>query len=368
MLFRRVPRPFPPAVVVINVLTIMVILYIGVLHSTRLGSNTRLKPHVVDYASTSSSSSSSRSIITPHNDEYVYPAATTSSNESPSCAAASRRSERPGYRGGPLIHLVHVPKAAGSAMRALFREWTTRANISMTETNDQQLCQRGADLFFGGHPEAEKLPLSGVYAGHVGYGLSEDLRGRSNALFTVLAIREPIARFTSYINYLKRHRRAPAEWMDTRNFDAILWPYVNYTGQRIKTTSTQLPVSFELIRAGITDQLSLLASYKCVFPTSESNPFGCALRQSEDEMCSMANMKRMAMDNVRKADMIVDANEFDVGLTTQAAFHLPFAPRIDEQLRRRSKLLVNGGNFAFPGLVVSAAGELCRCLLLLLAR
>jgi len=87
----------------------------------------------------------------------------------------SRIAENFGAKGGPLIHLVHVPKAAGTSLRRMVFEWVSSYNsimarstlskdrrIAVQDHNFQARCERGA-----------QIPDSGLIIGHIGFGLGD---------------------------------------------------------------------------------------------------------------------------------------------------------------------------------------------------
>jgi len=238
----------------------------------------------------------------------------------------SRRAERLGHAGAPLISVIHVPKSAGTSARSLFQDWMRflppSNRVPITMSNMQETCEHGA-------PNASKL--SGVHIGHTGWGVGD---GAPEKRFNLILMREPKSRFLSLINYLKQERRAPKEWT-TEPFAKALEQYrnVRLTNPSVLDTN-QTSMSNQIIHHALLDQLSLLATYKCVSPTPDVNPYKCVrpkyvfdepANSPSSALCSVSNMKRLAMENIQKADAIVMKDDLD-DLVNQGRFHFDFVP------------------------------------------
>ena len=99
----------------------------------------------------------------------------------------------PGLRG--LVHFIHLPKAGGTSVQDTLREWAKTAHIPVVHRDNG-----GPDLRVAGLRNATR----GVLIGHRGYGFA---RGAPRARFTLVALREPVARIISLFDYLRDQDR-----------------------------------------------------------------------------------------------------------------------------------------------------------------
>jgi len=240
----------------------------------------------------------------------------------------SRRHESLGHVNGPLIAVLHVPKSAGTTARSLFEEWATFSppnnRVLVHMSNVQERCELGTD---------SAGRLSGIYIGHTGWGLGE---GAPENRFNMILMREPKSRFLSFVTYLMQERRAPVQW-STQRFGQSLEEYRNARLTNPALLDTDLTTySNRIIHHALLDQLSMLATYKCVSPTPDVNPFGCRRphyvfdekpgQPRSTALCSVHNMKRLALQNVRRADSIIIKDDLD-DITYHARFHFDFIPQ-----------------------------------------
>ena len=247
-------------------------------------------------------------------------------------ALQSRRMEHPGEDDGPLIHVIHVPKTGGTAMRDTLFKWAYNAkrgtslgfktHVYFNACNYQEECSNGSIV----------RQEHGIFVGHTGFGI------RANApanRLNVIIMREPISRITSFFNYLHFEKRAPADWSN-KSLDGIFSDYrrVRLSQPEILNTN-QTSLTNRLVHHILTDQLSYLASYKCVAPAPDTNPFNCTRPNRDAGECSVQNMTNMALINLRLADSVIVTSKID-SLIAHLRFHLRFIPKSEKRISKRN--------------------------------
>ena len=80
------------------------------------------------------------------------------------------------------------------------------------------------------------------------------------------------------------------------------------------------------IHHALTEQLASLAGYQCTLTSPDTNFYNCKSPDySETGKCSFANMKKLAMENLQRADAIILDTDLSMFIT-MAKFHWAFTP------------------------------------------
>ena len=155
----------------------------------------------------------------------------------------------------------------------------------------------------------------------------------------VVLAREPVERFLSWIKHVRAEGASPPEWARVTLAEALRL----YRDERLHNPAALMSgstsASNRFIHHGLFDQLATLASYECVEPapavdSSAAAAAGCARVvpyvfdegvEDSDALCSVSSMRRMAMRNVRAADVVLTTDIVD-GFRYVAHVHMDFIP------------------------------------------
>ena len=233
-----------------------------------------------------------------------------------------------------LIHVIHVPKTGGSSVRQMLHDWIRQSkefHLSMYESNMQEMCSDGAATPRNGQ---------GVLVGHHGFGLNSD---RTVRLFSVILMRNPIARFLSYLNYIKQEERAPLDWHE-KSMDDLIAEYHMFQSSNASLEPTapfnkynpiaqvfwkrrSLSTGNHFIHHALTEQLASVAGYQCALTSPDTNFNNCQSPDySENGACSLHNMKVLAFENLQRADAVILDTDLSMFIS-MAKFHWAFTPK-----------------------------------------